>query len=160
MNNNGKTPILDLNYNTDYQVEIVGYKSGENDYGPWHFYKMEYNGQKYGHFALPDLHQQLQNYQEGDTVTIQKQQTEKDGYKWLVSGLNGSNNSVPQVSKAPLAEIDARTHDIHRQVCLKVAVKSFPASDRPWNDNVISELKRRTDSLMAVLEGNHDDLPF
>ena len=50
-------------------------------------------------------------------------------------------------------------------MCLKVAVKSFPASDRPWTDDVISELKRRTDSLMVVLEGvshakDDDNLPF
>jgi len=39
-------------------------------------------------------------------------------------------------------------------------VASFPASDRPWNDEVIQELKRRTDSLMTVLEGVQDDRPF
>jgi len=44
-------------------------------------------------------------------------------------------------------------------------VKSFPASDRPWNDEVVAELKRRTDSLMVVLEGvshekDDNNLPF
>ena len=29
MNNNGKTPLLDIKYNVEYPVEILGYKEGE-----------------------------------------------------------------------------------------------------------------------------------
>ena len=34
---NGNTRILDLPYNVDYDIEILGYKTSENNYGPWHF---------------------------------------------------------------------------------------------------------------------------
>ena len=37
MPTNGNTPILDLQYNVDYDIEILEYKTGENNYGPWHF---------------------------------------------------------------------------------------------------------------------------
>ena len=168
MNNNGQTPLLDLNYNVEYQVEILGYKTGINKFGPWHFYQLVYNGEKFGHFAQPNLHQELSSFNQGDVVTIQKLQTSRrDGFDWVVT----SENDQPDSPKTPtpVAAIlqqspvfDDRTHDIHRQVCLKVAVKSFPASDKCWNDEVLAELKRRTDSLMIVLEGvnNEDSLPY
>ena len=168
--NNGKTPILDLQYNVDYNVEIVGYKSGTNTYGPWFLYKLNYNGEQYPHFAQPFLHEKLQEYGEGDVVTIQKLQTSRDGYDWVVTG-DSNHKPDPPKTPTPVAAkpqqspvFDDRTHDIHRQVCLKVAVKSFPASDKCWNDEVLAELKRRTDSLMVVLEGvsheKDDNLPF
>ena len=157
MPTNGNTPILDLQYNVDYDIEILGYKTGENNYGPWHFYQLRYNGEKYGHFAQPVLHEKLSRYNRGDRITIQKQQTEKDGYEWIVNGYTSQQEPVP----VPISSTwDERTHDIHRQVCLKVAVMSFPASDRSWEAGVVDELKRRTNSLMTVLEGVQDDLPF
>lgn len=160
MNNNGKTPILDLQYNLDYQVKFLGYKTGENTYGPWHFYQFEHNGEKYGHFAQPNLHQKLSKFSEGDFITIRKEQTEKDGYEWVINGKSNSQ-PTPTVSKPLQITFDERTHDIHRQVCLKVVGNSFPRSDRPWDNEVVQEFKRRTDSLMVVLEGEtQDDLPF
>ena len=62
MPTNGNTPILDLQYNVDYDIEILEYKTGENNYGPWHFYQLRYNGEKYGHFAQPVLHEKLSRY--------------------------------------------------------------------------------------------------
>ena len=160
MNNNGQTPLLDLNYNVKYQVEILGYKTGINKFGPWHFYQLVYNGEKFGHFAQPNLHQKLSSFSEGDTVIIQKLQTSRDGYDWVV--MLDPMTPIPVASKPTQTTFDDRTHDIHHQVCLKVAVASFPATDRPWNDEVVQELKRRTDSLMTVLEGvnNEDSLPY
>ena len=171
MNNNGKTPLLDIKYNVEYPVEILGYKEGENKYGLWHFYQLDHNGEKVGCFAQPNLHQKLSGFRDGDVVTIQKVQTSRDGYDWVVNGDSDHQPDPPKTptpvaSKPPQSSVfDDRTHDIHRQVCLKVAVKSFPASDRPWNDEVVAELKRRTDSLMVVLEGvshakDDDNLPF
>jgi len=160
MTTNGKTPILDLQYNIDYQVQILGYKSGENDYGPWHLYRFQHNGEKYSHFAQPNLHEQLESYSEGDNIKIRKEQTEKDGYKWVVNGKSESKPLVPPTTKPQQVTFDDRTHDIHRQVCLKIAGQSFPASDRPWNDDVVKEFERRTESLLKVLEGDQDDLPF
>ena len=168
MNNNGQTPLLDLNYNVEYQVEILGYKTGINKFGPWHFYQLVYNGEKFGHFAQPNLHQELSSFNQGDVVTIQKLQTSRrDGFDWVVT--SEDDKPDPPKTPTPVAAkpqqspvFDDRTHDIHRQVCLKVAVKSFPASDKCWNDEVLAELKRRTDSLMVVLEGvnNEDSLPY
>ena len=157
MPTNGNTPILDLQYNVDYDIEILEYKTGENNYGPWHFYQLRYNGEKYGHFAQPVLHEKLSRYNRGDQITIQKQQTEKASYEWIVNGHNCKQEPAP----VPISSTwDERTHDIHRQVCLKVAVMSFPASDKSWEAEVVDELKRRTNSLMTVLEGAQDDMPF
>ena len=160
MPTNGKTPILDMKYNVDYDVEILDYKEGENNYGPWHFYQMKYDGDRYGHFAQSELHKKLKNCRNGDIVTIRKEQTDKDGYEWIVQGENTIQAGFNKPVQPPQSTWDDRTHDIHHQVCLKVAVMSFPASDRPWNNEVVQELKRRTDSLMVVLEGDRDDLPF
>ena len=65
MNNNGKAPILELQYNQDYTVKLIGYKSGENDFGPWHLYHLEYDGKKYSHFAQPSLQRKLKDCQKG-----------------------------------------------------------------------------------------------
>ena len=105
MPTNGKTPILDMKYNVDYDVEILDYKEGENNYGPWHFYQMKYDGDRYGHFAQSDLHEKLKDCRNGDIVTIRKEQTDKDGYEWIVQAENtiqaGFNKPVqpPQSTK-------------------------------------------------------------
>jgi len=160
MTQNGKTPILDMKYNVDYGVEIIGYKEGENNYGPWHFYQLKHDGEKYGHFAQPALHEKLKGFSDGEIITIRKEQTEKDGFNWIVNGKAHNQQVISNPAESRPSTFDDRTHDIHRQVCLKVAVVSFPASDRPWTDDVVQELKQRTDSLMTVLEGVQDGLPF
>jgi len=156
-NNNGKMPKLDIQYNTDYHVKILGHKSGESDFGPWYLYQLEYQGKKYNHFAQPNLHVELQEYGVGDMITIRKQQTEKDGYQWIV---DGEATTKSPISSANLMPADDRTHDIHRQVCLKAAIQSYPSTDRPWNEDVVGELRRRMELLLTVLESNRDDLPF
>ncbi len=54
-------------------------------------------------------------------------------------------------------QLDDRTKDIHRQVCLKVAVMSLPSTDKPWTAEIISELRSRTKSLIEVLDGISQD---
>ena len=120
MNNNGQGPLLDLNYNVEYQVEILGYKTGINKFGPWHFYQLVYNGEKFGHFAQPNLHQELSSFNQGDVVTIQKLQTSRrDGFDWVVTSENDQPDSpktpTPVAAKQQQSPVfDDRTHDIHR----------------------------------------------
>ena len=151
MPENGKVPLLDIQYNVDYDLEIVSQKDGKSTYGPWHFYQLMFQGKKFGHFAQPVLHEKLKEFSMGDRVIIQKQQTENDGCYWIVNG-SDSQLEKPTQPISKQSTWDERTHDIHRQVCLKVAVMSFPSTDRPWSSEVVTELRRRTENLLVVLE--------
>ena len=48
-------------FNTDYPVTLTydKCKSGESQYGPWHLYGVEHNGEQVGIFAEDVLHQEL-----------------------------------------------------------------------------------------------------
>ena len=83
MPENGKVPLLDIQYNVDYDLEIVSQKDGKSTYGPWPFYQLMFQGKKFGHFAQPVLHEKLKEFSMGDRVIIQKQQTEREPYQLI-----------------------------------------------------------------------------
>jgi hypothetical protein len=156
---NDKMKTLQISqYNTDYPVTLMydECKSGESQYGPWHLYGVEYDGQSQGIFADEYLHDILLNYSKGDRVIIRREQDHSGRLSWEVI----PNGKEPlKHSNSNNHQLNERTKDIHRQVCLKVAVMSLPSTDKPWTDEIISELRSRTKLLIEVLDGiSQDDL--
>jgi len=160
MNNKMKTLQI-AQYNTDYSVKLMydTCKSGESQYGQWNLYGVEYDREPHGLFADDFLHEILGRYRKGDQVVIRREQDQEGKLHWEVFPTrNGSARLNPAQTTLP---IDSRTKDIHRQVCLKVAVLSFPTSNKSWDDEIVKEIKARTDSLILILDGvNNDPLSF
>ncbi len=160
MNNKIKTLQI-VQYNTDYPVTLMydTCKSGKSQYGPWNLYGVEYDGEPHGLFADELLHEILNQYRMGDRIVIRREQDQKGLLRWEVFPTeNGSDRQNPAQTIPPM---DSRTKDIHRQVCLKVAVLSFPTSNKSWDNEIIKEIKARTESLIFVLDGaSNETLSF
>ena len=160
MNNKMKTLQI-AQYNTDYPVTLMygTCKSGQSQYGPWNLYGVEYDREPHGLFADEFLHEILNKYSKGDQIVIRREQDQEGKLRWEV--FPTENGSAMQKTAQTIPPIDSRTKDIHRQVCLKVAVLSFPTSNKSWDDEIVKEIKARTDSLLIVLDGASDEpLPF
>ncbi len=122
-------------------------------------YGVEYDREPHGLFADEFLHEILDKYSKGDQIVIRREQDQEGKLRWEV--FPTGNGSVRPKIVQTTSPIDSRTKDIHRQVCLKVAVLSFPTSNKSWDDEIIKEIKARTDSLLIVLDGaSNEPLPF
>lgn len=146
---NDKVKTLQIaRYNTDYPVTLLydNCKSGSSQYGPWNLYGVSYQEEAQGLFVDDQLHAMLRQYRKGDQVLIRRAQDLKGNLSWCVAprALNLTPHSVLP---------DARTKDIHRQLCLKIAVMSFPRFIQHWDEAVLSELRSRTELLIKVLDG-------
>ena len=147
--------------NHDYPITLTydQCKSGESQYGPWHLYGVQHDGESQGLFAENVLHQQLQKYGKGTRLIIRRNQDENGQLEWLVTPTNGSTQQQPK--QTVLKYLDDRTADIHRQVALKIATISLGQSLKPWTDEDLQEIKVRMDKLLEILDGGTgDDLPF
>ncbi|MEE9189746.1 MAG: hypothetical protein V3U16_03145 [Candidatus Neomarinimicrobiota bacterium] len=147
---NDKLKTLQISqYNTDYPVTLLydRCKNGTSQYGTWNLYGVVYDKEPQGLFVDERLHAMLNQYRKGDQVVIRREQDLNGNLSWCVS---------PEASKtAPLIiSQDTRTKDIHRQLCLKVSVMSFPKLNKHWDDEIISEIKSRTESLLEILDGS------
>jgi hypothetical protein len=146
---NDKLKTLQISqYNTDYPVTLLydRCKNGISQYGPWNLYGVIYDEESQGLFADERLHAMLSQYRKGDQVTIRREQDINGKLSWCVSP--GSSQKVPLIKSQ-----DTRTMDIHRQLCLKVSVMSFPRLNKHWDDEIISEIRSRTESLIKILDG-------
>lgn len=133
-------------------------KQGTNNYGNWNLYGLKENGQDVSLFATDNLHNKLQYYKAGDVVEIAKKETDQGRISWEVTPKNGTpvknaSNSTPSVAQTTTTSgtLDDRTADIHKQVCLKLAVQSM------GDDFDIEEIESRMYSLLSVLHGNESD---
>ncbi len=152
MNNKMKTLQI-AQYNTDYPVTLMydTCKSGESQYGPWNLYGVEYKREQQGLFADEFLHEILSQYRKEDQIVIRRAQDHEGKLRWEVFPIG--NGSAMQKTAQTIPLINSRTKDIHRQVCLKVAIMSFPTTNKSWDNEIIKEIKARTDSLIFVLDG-------
>jgi hypothetical protein len=150
---NDKLKTLQISrYNTDYPVTLLydRCKNGTSQFGPWNLYGVIYNEESQGLFADEHLHAILSQYRKGDQVVIRREQDLNGNLSWCVS---------PEASEtAPvIIQQDTRIKDIHRQLCLKVSVMSFPRLNKHWDDEIISEIRSRTGSLLNILDGTVPD---
>ncbi len=157
---NSKMKTLHIaKYNTDYPVMLMydTCKSGESQYGPWNLYGIEYDREPHGLFADEFLNEILSQYRKDDRIVIRREQDQEGKLRWEVFPTgNGSINHKTSQTTPP---IDNKTKDIHRQVCLKVAVLSIPRSNKSWDEEIIKEIKTRSNSLIFVLDGASNE-PF
>jgi hypothetical protein len=133
-------------------------KTGTNNYGQWNLYGLKKDGEDVSLFATDLLHSKLQYYKTGDVVEIAKNETEQGRIVWDVTPREGTpiknaSNSTPSTTQTTSGgqKVDYRTADIHKQVCLKLAVQSMNGVFE------IDEIESRMYSLLSVLHGNESD---
>ena len=152
---NDKMPTIQFKkFNHDYPITLTydKCKSGENQYGPWNLYGVEYQGIQQGIFAEDALHQQLRKYAKGARLVIRRNQDQNGQVEWQVMSTNGH-----QPTQTVLKCLDDRTADIHRQVALKIATISIGQSLKPWTNEDYLEIKVRMDKLLEILDGSTED---
>ena len=103
-------------------------KQGTNNYGNWNLYGLKCQGEDVSLFATDNLHNKIQYYNVGDVVEIAKNETDQGRIHWEITPKEGTpvrnaSNSSAAPAKSNVSR-DDRTADIHKQVCLKLAVQS------------------------------------
>lgn len=124
-------------------------KTGTNQHGEWNLYGVTHNGVDSSFFASPGLHRKIQGYGQGDTCTIKKVAV-NGKIAWDIKTIGNAvgksaNNTSPDMG------IDARTKDIHRQVCLKLAVESIGTKAKV-TEAYYKDVKARMEGLLNVLD--------
>ena len=133
-------------------------KQGTNNYGNWNLYGLKCQGEDVSLFATDNLHNKIQYYNVGDVVEIAKNETDQGRIHWEITPKEGTPvRNASNSSAAPATSNvsrDDRTADIHKQVCLKLAVQSV------GTEFDITEIESRMYSLLSVLHGTEsDDMP-
>jgi hypothetical protein len=126
-------------------------KTGTNSYGNWYLYGVKKDGIETGFFATEALHGKLSAYGQGAKVSINKEEYAPGKSAWTVQPLEGAQ---PQALSTALssATIDNRTHDIHKQVCLKLAVELFGNKVGMITDTDMVTIDANMQSLLSILE--------
>jgi hypothetical protein len=129
-------------------------KTGTNNYGNWYLYGVMKDGQETGFFATDSLHKKLSVYGQGARVNIVKEEYAPNKYAWTVTPLSGTKPSTtPTVGTK---SIDDRTHDIHKQVCLKLAVELFGVKKGGiLSDTDMVAIDTNMQSLLTILESEN-----
>ena len=129
-------------------------KTGTNTYGNWYLYGVEKDGRETGFFATDALHKKLSVYGQGAEVSISKEEYAPGKSAWVVKPLGGT---TPTKTASPTPStsnnIDNRTHDIHKQVCLKLAVELFGVKKGDiLSDTDMVTIDANMQSLLSILE--------
>jgi hypothetical protein len=130
--------------NKDYTVtfKFDTPQTGTSQHGQWNRYGVEHEGMESSFFASPGLHNRITKYGVDDTITITKRMM-NGKTSWDIKEVSKSNG----VSKG----IDSRTKDIHRQVCLKLAVESM-GTVKKADDSYYDEIKNRLTQFSSILD--------
>lgn len=147
-------------------------KTGTNTYGNWYLYGVRKDGVETSFFATDALHRKLSAYSQGAKLSIQKEEYAPNKSAWTVKPLEGTTASTPTTTTRT---IDDRTHDIHKQVCLKLAVELFGTKKGDiLSGKDVSIIEANTLALLDILEYSekvkgltptddpviNDDMPF
>ena len=149
------TPVLKFQYGKPYHCELLydSPKTGEGKFGTWYLYGMKHDNQEWSVFASKTLNERLERYRKGDNVVIEKMDSpEGFSYYDVIPG-EGTRVATPD---APKQDWDAKTKDIHRQVCLKLAVQSMGTTKK---DLDLSEVASRMNGLIFILDGLVEETP-
>ena len=163
-------PSLKIAENVDHIVEFLydTPKEGVNSYGKLHLYGLNHGGSEVGLFATDALHDKLVKFRTGDKVNIRKEEFAPGKLGWNIIPQEGT---VPSKSEAQApAKADDRTHDIHKQVCLKLAVELMGNKKGSLSEGDVVVLEANMFYLLGILEGTgsvnteadkkDEDLPF
>lgn len=146
---------LKIQKDTDNVVEFLydSPKTGTNNYGDWYLYGVMHEGAEKAIFATKYLNDKLQYYSKGDRVNIRKE-TSEDG-KTIWSVVAEGDTKTKNEGNTTLG-IDARTHDIHKQVCLKLAVDMMDKGNAVLTESELVVIEANMKALLQVLEGTPD----
>ena len=140
-----------LSKESDNVVELMydQPKSGVNAYGNWYLYAVRKDGQETSFFATENLHKKLSIYGQGAEVTIKQEEYAPGKSAWNVVAKEGTK---PKPTSSSNNYINSKIHDIHRQVCLKLAVQMFGTSEGLLSDADVTTIKANMTQLLYVLE--------
>ena len=146
---------LKIQKDTDNVVEFLydSPKTGTNNYVDWYLYGVMHEGAEKAIFATKYLNDKLQYYSKGDRVNIRKE-TSEDG-KTIWSVVAEGDTKTKNEGNTTLG-IDARTHDIHKQVCLKLAVDMMDKGNTVLTEGELVVIEANMKALLQVLEGTPD----
>ena len=126
-------------YNVTFKFDTP--QTGTGQYGEWNRYGVDHKGKDSSFFASPGLHNRIKSFKQGDSVKIMKR---------MSNGKTSWDVKKTGESTAPVIN-DARTKDIHRQVCLKLAVESIGVKAKP-TDAYYKDVKSRMLGFLGVLD--------
>ncbi len=157
---------------TDYKIQLMEDKPTpqESQWGVQNEYSITYNGQPYSLTASAGLHKQLCLYGRGSNLNIRKEAFGEGKTKFVVTS-NGvtppsAMAGTPTTAPVTASGVDARTKDIHRQVCLKLACQMFGESQVTLSAGSITVIEANMLQLLQVLDGDTEpetkesDFPF
>ena len=146
---------LKIQKDTDNIVEFLydSPKTGTNNYGDWYLYGVMHEGAEKAIFATKYLNDKLQYYSKGDRVNIRKEASEDGKTIWSV--VAEGDTKTKNEGNTTLG-IDARTHDIHKQVCLKLAVDMMDKGNTVLTEGELVVIEANMKALLQVLEGTPD----
>lgn len=139
----------------DNIVQIVQHptKPGQNSYGEYWMYKILKNNQEKIMFInSKNLKNKLDTYGEGSSVNIRKDEYAPNKFAWNVipQGETQPRKTLATVTKDV---IDNRTHDIHKQVCLKLAFSLVEKKNELLTTGDLVIIEANMVGLLNVLEG-------
>ena len=116
-------------------------QTGTGQYGEWNRYGVEHKGEDSSFFASTGLHNRIKSFKQGDSVKIIKRMS------------NGKTSwDIKKTGETAVTVVtDARTKDIHRQVCLKLAVESIGVKAKA-TDAYYKDVGDRLKGFLAVLD--------
>lgn len=155
-----------LSKDADNVVELLydQPKQGQNAYGAWYLYGVNKEGQETSFFATENLHKKLSTFGKGSTVNIRKDEYAPGKFAWNVIP-QGNTQPKPMVSSSNNT-IDNRTHDIHKQVCLKLALSLVDKKNTTLTTGDLVVVEANMMNLLNILEGKsasettEDEPPF
>ena len=162
-----QTPQIKIKANIEYPIELLydSPKSGEGQYGTWYRYAVNHDGEEKCIFATEYLNDKLGHYGKGDKIIVIKEETDDGKIQWNVipegevkrdRGETAGNKGVPVNNPTPQPQPDwhhintAKSYDIHKQVCLKLAVGL--EGDKKTD---FKRIAKNMDRLISLLEDDY-----
>jgi len=150
--NPGEPVIVTLKFDNGFK------KEGAN--GPYFSHTVLHNNVDTLMFASPKLNDMItSDYGRGDTLRIIKHDT-----KPVTWGVHKEGEAdVKTVANVKPAEVtnDARTHDIHRQVAVKIVCQNTDFSEKEISEEQYNLLSKNVQIVLNLIEDKKDgSLPF
>lgn len=127
-------------------------KTGTNNYGEWFLYGVKKDQQEVSFFATSSLHKKLSGFGKGSKLSVTKEEYAPNKFAWTVNSLKTVQPSAPAPQNSANQHIDNRTHDIHKQVCLKLAIEMLGKVDGIITDAQLIVVDANMNHLLNILE--------
>ena len=127
-------------------------KTGTNNYGEWFLYGVKKDQEEVSFFATSSLHKKLSGFGKGSKLSVTKEEYAPNKFAWTVNSLKTVQPSAPAPQNSANKHIDNRTHDIHKQVCLKLAIEMLGKVDGIITDAQLIVVDANMNHLLNILE--------